>query len=176
MAEAGLDVNIIYSSSLHLDVLPKWANKGNALSWLLNHLHISPEETLVAGDSGNDSAMFQLPNIKGIVVSNAQPELYQATKYLSVYHATQPASMGLIEGLKHYHLIPPNGMEQSEAEEIPENLAEFLEKIEQEETSSEQLEFIRDAYAKALEAIRKNITPMGFSACSLEDRRLQWNG
>ena len=176
MQEAGLEINLIYSSSLHLDVLPKWANKGNALTWLLRHLEIPPSETLVAGDSGNDSAMFQLPDIKGIVVSNAQPELYQATKYQGVYHATQPHVYGLVEGLVHYQVLPPNGKEtilSIDQEELPENLAEFLEKVEHPGINSDQLEFIHLAYQKAVEALKKNITPMGFSACSLADNETQ---
>ena len=172
LQEAGLEINLIYSSNLHLDILPKWANKGNALTWLLRHLNIHSADTLVAGDSGNDSAMFQLPEVKGIVVSNAQPELYQATKYLGVYHAAQPHVYGLVEGLKHYQVLPPNGndtISAMDSEELPENLAEFLEKVEHPGINQEQLKFIHLAYDKALEALKKNITPMGFSACSLED-------
>ena len=176
LSEEGLDVNIIYSSSKHLDILPKWANKGNALSWLLKHLNIDSSEALVAGDSGNDSAMFQLPSVKGIVVSNAQPELYQATKYAGVYQATQPHVHGILEGLNHYQVLSTNGEElvlENIQEDLPEKLAEFLEKVEPSHIDVEQTALIQAAYVKALEAIRKNITPMGFSACSLEDNETQ---
>ena len=174
--EEGLDVNIIYSSSRHLDILPKWANKGNALSWLLKHLDIDSSEALVAGDSGNDSAMFLLPSVKGIVVSNAQPELYQATKYAGVYQATQPHVFGVLEGLNHYQVLSTNGEElvlENIQEDLPEKLADFLEKVEPSHIDKEQIALIQAAYVKALEAIRKNITPMGFSACSLEDNETQ---
>ncbi|MCZ7665945.1 MAG: HAD family hydrolase [Chloroflexi bacterium] len=53
-----LDIHVVYSSGRHLDVLPKWANKGNALRWLLRHLNIPVTTAVVAGDSGNDNAMF----------------------------------------------------------------------------------------------------------------------
>jgi hypothetical protein len=33
---------------------------------------------LVAGDTGNDSSLFLLPRVRGIVVENAQPELIEA--------------------------------------------------------------------------------------------------
>ena len=176
LGEEGLDINLIYSSSLHLDILPKWANKGNALSWLLKHLNIDAQEALVAGDSGNDSAMFLLPAIKGIVVSNAQPELYQATKYLGIYHATQPHIHGVIEGLKHYNVLSSNGdgtTADGNTEELPEILADFLEKVEPTQIESEQIEFIHAAYHKAVEALKKNITPLGFSACSLTDNETE---
>ncbi len=168
----GLDVNIVYSSSLHFDILPKWANKGNALRWLLKFLEISPEDTLVAGDSGNDSAMFSIPGVKGIVVANAQPELYSATKYLSVFHAASTYEQGLIEGLQHYHLINDQNGDFSITEheaEIKKDLVEFLDQVEVPELDSEKIEFIQLAYSKAIEAIKKNITPLGFSACSIED-------
>ena len=32
---AGMDINVVYSGDKFLDILPKWANKGNALQWLL---------------------------------------------------------------------------------------------------------------------------------------------
>ena len=73
--DAGLETHVVYSSGRHLDMLPHWANKGNALRWLLQRLDIAPQETLVAGDSGNDSAMFTFDGINGIIVGNAQPEL-----------------------------------------------------------------------------------------------------
>jgi glycogen debranching enzyme len=38
-------------------------------------------------------------------------------------------------------------------------------------TSEEQL-LLKEGYQRAIEALRRNITPMGFSACSLEDNRV----
>jgi|GEM_PF-4430501 len=35
--------------------------------------------------------------------------------------------------------------------------------------SSDELALLVQAYGKALSALRKNITPLGFSACSLTD-------
>ena len=98
----GLEVNVIYSSSRHLDILPKWANKGNSLDWLLRYLKIKPEEVIVAGDSGNDSAMFKIPKINGIVVGNAQPELYHETKHMSVFYSEKPGHEAVFGGLKTF--------------------------------------------------------------------------
>ena len=57
--KANMHVNVVYSGDKFLDILPKWANKGNALQWLLKKLNLKSSNALVAGDSGNDSAMFE---------------------------------------------------------------------------------------------------------------------
>ncbi len=106
---AGLEVTLVYSSSRDLDILPRRADKGESLLWLLKHLRIRPEETLVAGDSGNDSAMFLIPGVSGIIVSNAQPELYQRTAHLPVYHARGMYLEGVIEGLVYYGVLDGKG-------------------------------------------------------------------
>src|SRR5690606_5162402 len=85
--DAQMHVNVVYSEDKFLDILPKWANKGNALHWLLNKLDIKSQNVLVAGDSGNDSAMFDMEDVKGIVVANAHEELYKYTKHRKVYHS-----------------------------------------------------------------------------------------
>lgn len=40
------------------------------------------------------------------------------------------------------------------------------------ELSADELALLQHAYRKAIEALRKNITPTGFSACSLEDNKV----
>lgn len=170
---AGLDVHVVYSSGLHLDVLPKWANKGNALRWLLRHLELNPAEVIVAGDSGNDSAMFLLPGVKGIVVGNAQPELYRATKHLPIFHAEtqQVCATAVIAGLQHYGVFDES-VEISEEDGRERALQDSLQYLGDEPVGSltlEQLELIRQGYHKAIEALKKNVTPLGFSACSLDD-------
>lgn len=167
---ANMHVNIVYSGNKFLDVLPKWANKGNALQWLLNKLDIEAKNTLVAGDSGNDSAMFNMENVKGIVVANAHEELYKFTKYRQIYHAEKDYGDGVIEGLIYYGILP----EEAKNFEIEERPEDFF--IQQELTQSvttddedEKMALIREGYLKAVEALKKNITPLGFSACSIKD-------
>ena len=172
LKNAGLEVNVVYSSSRHLDILPKWANKGNSLEWLLKYLKIKPEETIVAGDSGNDSAMFKIPHINGIVVGNAQPELYHETKGLSVYYSEKPRYEAVLEGLQQYGLAWE--LIQPEETAISSDFIDFesinlMEEVNLEGINRNQLKLIRLGYEKAIEAIKKNITPLGFSACSLSD-------
>jgi sucrose-6F-phosphate phosphohydrolase len=167
-----LDVNVVYSSSRHLDILPKWANKGNSLEWLMKYLSISAEETVVAGDSGNDSAMFKIPHINGIVVGNAQPELYHETKGLSVFYSEKQRYEAVFEGLEHYGLqwkTLPGGIDKTAADIIDLESINLMEEHNLEGINKNQLKVIRLGYEKAIDAIKKNITPIGFSACSLND-------
>ncbi|MBS1911066.1 MAG: HAD-IIB family hydrolase [Bacteroidetes bacterium] len=103
---AGIDAGIVYSSSRDLDVVPRRATKGNALRWLCNRLDIPLDKVLVAGDTGNDTAMFRLPGVRGIVVSNAQPELFEATVSLHRYVAGRSMADGVLEGLAYFGVLP----------------------------------------------------------------------
>src|SRR4051812_46076232 len=173
--EAGLEVHVIYSSLRDLDVLPSRANKGNALAWLCDRLKIPLEQVLVAGDTANDSAMFLLPGVKGIVVENAQPELFEAVVKLPVFVGTRIMADGVLEGLKHFGVIPlvprPGPQPQARRGEAawkgmlfgPEALKSLR---------PEDRAIIAEGYEHALIALRKNITPMGFSACSLGDNEV----
>ncbi len=172
LSEEGLSVNVIYSSSRDLDVLPQYANKGNALKWLLLWLKIDQNKCLVAGDTGNDNSMFQLKGIHGIIVENAQPELFLETIEKPTYTATKPFADGVLEGLIHFGVI--RTITNVSSEELShKNFDPQLHNVVRSESfkslSQEQVELINTAYSKALDALRKNITPMGFSACSLPD-------
>ncbi|WP_242120436.1 HAD-IIB family hydrolase [Aestuariivivens sediminicola] len=166
---AGMHINVVYSGEQYLDILPKWANKGNALQWLLRRLRIHPSKTLVAGDSGNDSAMFDLENVKGIVVANAHEELYKYTKYRQIYHAEGIHGDGVIEGLVYYGILPEeaiveNNVDHKEDFFIKQELSNIAE-----EDEDEKIALIKLGYKKAIEVLKKNITPLGFSACSIKD-------
>jgi sucrose-6F-phosphate phosphohydrolase len=168
----GLSVNVDYSSSRDLDILPLYANKGNALHWLIRRLGIKESETLVAGDAGNDNSMFLINGVQGIIVENAQPELFLATIEMPTYTATKPFADGVLEGLQHFGVIGVIANVSGE-ELTPNKFDPQLQTVIRSEAfsalSAEQLEFIDTAYARATEALRKNITPLGFSACSLAE-------
>ena len=173
---ASLDVHVVYSSALHLDVLPRWANKGNALRWLLRHLNVKKEQALVAGDSGNDSAMFTLKGVKGIIVGNAQPELIELTQEArGAFYCAPPheiCAYAVLSGLRTFKVI--NEFDASRTSD-PVPLFESIRvstEIPIEHLTQEEVAFIRTGYHKAIDALRKNITPQGFSACSLEDNEV----
>jgi len=170
--EAGLLVTVVYSSLRDLDVLPRCAAKGNALAWLCERLKVPLAAVLVAGDTGNDSSMFLLPDVRGIVVENAQPELFEAVVKLPVFVARQIMADGVLEGLNHFGVIPeiprPRSLPARDRARAswrgmifgPESLRSL---------APEDRELIATGYENALLALRKNLTPLGFSACSLAD-------
>jgi sucrose-6F-phosphate phosphohydrolase len=102
-AAAGLRVSIVYSSNRDLDILPAGVNKGTAAAFLAREWGVQPGRVIVAGDSGNDSAMFHL-GFRGITVGNACPEL-RSLSAPHVYHATSEFAAGVLEGI-HYWLHP----------------------------------------------------------------------
>ena len=59
---------------------------------------------VVAGDTGNDAAMFEQFD-RGVVVANAKPELVAFAESLGrgrAYRARQAYAAGVEEGLEHY--------------------------------------------------------------------------
>ncbi|MEA1910243.1 MAG: HAD-IIB family hydrolase [Spirochaetota bacterium] len=172
LEKEGLEVNVVYSSSRDLDILPQYANKGNALKWLLDWLGINVSETLVAGDTGNDNSMFQIKDIKGIIVENAQPELFLETIKRPTYQSAKPFADGVLEGLKYYGVI--SSVEDISSKKLTlkhfdPQLHNLVRSKSFKALSSSQVELINTAYDQALIVLRKNITPIGFSACSLTD-------
>ncbi|MBI2927485.1 MAG: HAD-IIB family hydrolase [Verrucomicrobia bacterium] len=175
LAEAGLQVCVVYSSARDLDVLPGNTNKGGALKWLCEHLKVPLENVLVAGDTGNDSSLFLLPGVRGIVVENAQPELIEAVVKLPTFNATQVMADGALEGLQHFGVIPAAPHPEVStlgAQEMDPTLRMLFTEAALGSLTSEERDLIATGYRHALIALRKNITPLGFSACSLSDNEV----
>ena len=140
--EAKLPARLVYSSNHFLDVLPERAGSGPALKFLADSLMVLPSRTFVCGTSGNDTDLF-LYGYRGIVVANASRELKQAVR-LRAYFSRRPQAEGLIEGLEHYGFFKPA---PTPAAQDP----------------------TREAFDRAVDSLRRNITPMGFSAASEVD-------
>ncbi len=100
MAIGGQNISIVYSSNRNLDVLPRECNKGTAGVYLARHWKINPDRTFVAGDSGNDAAMFCV-GFRGIVVGNADRAL-KSLESPAVYLAKDCYAAGVLEGIRYW--------------------------------------------------------------------------
>ena len=173
LKDAGLDVVVNYSRYKFLDILPAKANKDQALVWLCSWLQIPNDQVLVAGDSGTDASMFLLPDVKGIVVENAQPELFEAVvNHENIFHAKEVMADGVLLGLQHFQVIeklPDVKSVRDVHVEVDPSLRMLFEEESLTSITRKEKELIKLGFSKAVEAIERNITPMGFSAASLED-------
>ena len=172
LAAAGLNVSCVYSSQRDLDLLPPRATKAGALQWLCAKLRLGLNEVLVAGDTGNDASMFRLPGVRGIIVENAQPELFEATVDIPVYTAKAVLADGVLDGLLHFGVIGelPSAVQTGiPAEKMATGFRLLFTGTRLGSLGEEERRLLHTAYEKALAAVKKNITPLGFSACSLPD-------
>ncbi|WP_373479654.1 HAD-IIB family hydrolase [Geminocystis sp.] len=103
-----------------LDILPKSANKYQAINYVMNKEKFTLENTVFAGDSGNDLDVLVSP-IKSILVANAHEEIkniiqkMQLQETNNIYIAEGKYlnlngnySAGILEGIVYYfpNLIP----------------------------------------------------------------------
>lgn len=175
LEEVGVAANIVYSSARDLDILPRSATKGGALRWLCTRLGMPLESVLVAGDTGNDASMFRLPGVRGIIVENALPELYEDTVDLPTYCSRRILADGVLDGLCHHGVVcvlPPQDETSIPPEDMAQGFRQLFQGTRLGALTHDEREFVRTAYAHALVALKKNITPLGFSACSLPDNKV----
>lgn len=172
LAEAGLRAKVVYSSARDLDLLPHHATKGGALAWLCARLGVPLDTVLVAGDSGNDASMFRLPGVRGIVLENTLPELFEATVDVPTYSSRQILADGVLDGLCHHGVvcaIPTKEKTRVPREQLEPGFRMLFNGTTLGSLGEKERAFLATAHAQALAALRRTITPLGFSACSLAD-------
>jgi sucrose-phosphate synthase len=96
-------VRVIITRGTHLDIVPRRASKGRAIAWFSGRAGVAPGEVIVAGDSGNDLDMLA-GAARAIVVGNHSDELLPLRGKPSVYFSSQPATLGILDGLRHFEV------------------------------------------------------------------------
>lgn len=97
-----LNVDVVVSANVFLDVLPRGVNKGTTLRRVLRWLGAEDETCVVAGDSLNDLALFET-GLRGIAVGNCEPALRRRVAGMEhVYQAGRAGVDGVVEGLRHH--------------------------------------------------------------------------
>ena len=127
---------------------------------------------LVAGDTDNDASMFRLPGVRGIIVENALPELYEATVEAPTYSSRQILADGVLDGLRHYGVVsvlPTKENTRLKRADMAPGYQQLFTGTKPGALTDKEKAFLTTAYEKAIVALKKNLTPLGFSACSLAD-------
>jgi hypothetical protein len=96
---------VIASGDSDFDVIPAAAGKDRATLWVAGRLDVPLSRLVVAGDSGNDLAMFDA-SPRAIAVGNARAELLDRADPARTFFASRPHAWGVIEGLRHWGAIP----------------------------------------------------------------------
>ncbi|MBN2753799.1 MAG: HAD-IIB family hydrolase [Candidatus Goldbacteria bacterium] len=99
--EQGIKAKIIISHEKYLDIIPENCDKGKAAEFLIKKLAMSYDSSVVAGDSENDTDLFE-SFYHGIVVGNARHGLRLSTQNRDFYMAGTDYAAGVLEGLKYY--------------------------------------------------------------------------
>jgi HAD superfamily hydrolase (TIGR01484 family) len=99
-----------------LDVLPMRATKRHAIEFLMYKQSFDFQNTVFAGDSGNDLPVLE-SGIKSVLVANSTEEVARQAQAISIKHGTEAAlylargdfmgmngnySAGILEGIAHY--------------------------------------------------------------------------
>ncbi|MBS3955363.1 MAG: HAD-IIB family hydrolase [Methylomicrobium sp.] len=116
------------SSTCLLDVLPQRATKLHAIEFLMQQQGFTIDNTVFAGDSGNDLLVLASA-IHSVLVANADHEVAELAQFQSRQQGTTAAlylaqggflgmngnySAGIIEGVAHYHPEIRTWMEQDD--------------------------------------------------------------
>jgi len=97
-----LTANVIVSFGQFLDIIPSRASKGQALRYVAQRLDIPLGHILVAGGSGADEDMMRGNTLAVVVGNRHHEELSKLTDQESIYFASQPYAMGILEAIDHY--------------------------------------------------------------------------
>ncbi|QEG25216.1 HAD family hydrolase [Mariniblastus fucicola] len=101
---AGVRAKVITSLGTFVDIIPVRGGSDLSLRHVLWKWSFTPENVLVAGDSGNDAGML-LGRTLGVVVANHGPELNRLRNRPRIYFASKPNAGGILEGIEYYNFL-----------------------------------------------------------------------
>lgn len=101
LQRAGVETSYVYSSNQDLDFLPRGVDKGAAALFLSRQLGFDPDHVMVAGNSGNDSRLFE-HHFHGIIVANSHDELKQLASDPANYLSPHSHADGVRDGVEHW--------------------------------------------------------------------------
>lgn len=101
---AGLRAKPVISLGVYLDILPVRGGSDLSMRHLIWKWGFSPENVLVAGDSGNDAGML-LGRTLGVVVGNHSKELNRLKNRPRIYFAQASHAAGVMEGIQYYQFL-----------------------------------------------------------------------
>src|SRR5699024_8244488 len=96
-----LDARVVASHRHLVDVLAPNAGKAAAVAFLCRLLGIGREQTIVAGDSGNDLDMLAAGH-RAIIVANHEPVLARLRGTPGIYFSARPGALGVLDGVCHH--------------------------------------------------------------------------
>lgn len=126
LRKQGLQVKVMISFGVYLDILPVRGTPGQAIRFLSMKWGIPPEKLLVAGDSGNDEDMLT-GNTLGVVVGNYSKELDKLRGKERVYFAKAHNAWGILEGIDYYNFFEDIRIPQEENAENEETYRDSTE-------------------------------------------------
>jgi sucrose-phosphate synthase len=100
LAAADVEATLVYSGSLHLDVIPTLAGKGRAARFLADTWRVPETAVFTFGDSGNDLDLMTA-GFRGTIVANALPELLIEAP-IDVYRSARPFADGVLDGIRYW--------------------------------------------------------------------------
>lgn len=95
-AELKEEVDLFFSNSAFLEIVPKGTNKGNALRKIAAYLGVPIKNTVAAGDASNDIPML-LAAGKGVAMKNASEDVLRAASFVSAEDCDHDGVAGIIE-------------------------------------------------------------------------------
>ncbi len=92
--QIGSRAEVVRSHAMFVEVVPRGVDKGRALAWLAEALHIPQAETLAIGDQENDLAMIRWAGV-GVAMGNADAAVRQAADWIAPSLAEDGAAQAL---------------------------------------------------------------------------------